>query len=267
MTQPAVPPPRSVSLVSTSRAADAGFLTLADLSAIATELAVDYRIVGGHMVTLLVAADGVEAQVPMRETADADFAALPQVIADPRLTAALTRHGYRSREAANRFVRGHDDAYGRLDLVVDILAPSFRGRMVPNQRHGELVVDEVPGLALALHRPAVLLDLRVRLTGGPQLTMRVALPDLTSALCLKAMAYRGRYAAKDAVDLWRLLNAAHAAGLRAAAWPDSVTGRAAGDVLHRFFGTPSATGLPQMSPMPADRTRMQALVRQIVAVN
>ncbi|GIG85471.1 hypothetical protein [Plantactinospora endophytica] len=48
-------PSLPVSVVSTSRAADAGYLTLADLSAIAATLAVDYRIVGGHMVTLLVA--------------------------------------------------------------------------------------------------------------------------------------------------------------------------------------------------------------------
>jgi hypothetical protein len=265
--QPSTPAPRPVSLMSTSRAADAGFLTLADLSTIAADLAVDYRIVGGHMVTLLVAAHGVADQVPMRETADADFAALPQVVADPRLPAALTQRGYRCQEAANRFVRGHDDAYGQLDLVVDILAPSYQGRLVPNQRHGELVVDEVPGLMLALHRPVALLDLRVQLTGRQQLAMRLALPDLASALCLKALAYRGRYAAKDAVDLWRLLNAGYAAGLRAATWPDSVTGRQAGEVLHRFFGTPGATGLTQMSSVPADRTRMQALVRRVVARN
>lgn len=97
--------PRPVSLASTSRAADAGFLTLADLAHITTSLDLDYRIVGGHMVTLLVALHGVSAQVPLRETADADFAALPTVIADPRLPAALVECGYRSREAANRFTR------------------------------------------------------------------------------------------------------------------------------------------------------------------
>ncbi|HEX2772220.1 MAG TPA: hypothetical protein VHN18_07280, partial [Micromonosporaceae bacterium] len=83
--QTPTPALRSVSLGSTSRAADAGFLTLADVSVIATDLGVDYRIVGGHMVTLFVAAYGVSDQVPTRETVDADFAALPEVIADPRL--------------------------------------------------------------------------------------------------------------------------------------------------------------------------------------
>ncbi|GAA3738583.1 hypothetical protein GCM10022225_21940 [Plantactinospora mayteni] len=97
----APPPALPISIVSTSRAADAGYLTLADLSMIAATLGVDYRIVGGHMVTLLVAVHGVADQVPMRETADADFAALPAVIADPRLPPALTRHGYLPRGAAN----------------------------------------------------------------------------------------------------------------------------------------------------------------------
>jgi hypothetical protein len=51
--QPGVAP--LLTLVSTSRAADAGYLALADLAQIATAMDADYRIVGGHMVTLLVA--------------------------------------------------------------------------------------------------------------------------------------------------------------------------------------------------------------------
>lgn len=260
---PMPPTPKPVTLTSTSRAADAGFLTLADLAGLTAALDLDYRIVGGHMVTLLVAAHGVADQVPMRETADADFAALPTAIGDPRLPAALRDRGYQSRGAANRFSRDHTDARGQLSLVVDILAPSYQGTLVPNQRHGDLVVDEIPGLVLALHRPAELIDLHVQLTNRDRLAIRVPLPDVTSALCLKALAYRGRFTAKDAVDLWRLANAGHAAGLRAADWPVSVTGRQAATVLHRFFGSPAAAGLKQMSPRAADRTRMQALVRQL----
>ncbi|MBQ1051228.1 hypothetical protein KBX50_22485 [Micromonospora sp. C51] len=266
MTGPAPVAPRSVSLVSTSRAADAGFLTLADLAEITTALELDHRIVGGHMVTLLVALHGVSAQVPLRETADADFAALPTVVADPRLPAELVERGYTSREAANRFMREVEDSHGPLTLVVDILAPSYRGALVPNQRHGELVVDEVPGLVLALHRPAELLDVHVQLTSGEPLGLRVMLPDVASALCLKALAYRGRFAAKDAVDLWRPINAAYAAGLRVGNWPGSVTGRQGAEVLHRFFGAPQAAGLKQMSTSTADRIRMQALVREVVPV-
>ncbi|WP_146605658.1 hypothetical protein [Micromonospora craterilacus] len=262
MTDPAEASP--VFVTSTSRAADAGFRTLADLAEIAAALGVDYRIVGGHMVTLLVALHDVTEQVPLRETADADFAALPTVISDPRLPAALLDRGYRPSEAANRFAREVTDAHGGLRLVIDILAPSYRGALVPNQRHGELVVDEVPGLVLALHRPPEVLKVKVRLTSAGELNVRLALPDVTSALCLKALAYRGRFAAKDAIDLWRLLHAAHASGLNATDWPSSATGRQAAEILHRFFGTPGAAGLNQMSARAADRTRMPALVRHIV---
>lgn len=260
-------PPRSgvLTLTSTSRAADAGFLTLADLSSIAAELLLDHRIVGGHMVTLLTAAHGVAEQVPMRETLDADFAALPTVIADPRLPRALAERGYQRGEASNRFVRDHPDKHGQLKLVVDVLAPSYQNALVPNQRHGDLVVDEVPGLILALHRPAAVLHVEVELTNADELSLVVSLPDVTSALCVKALAYRGRFAEKDAVDLWRLLNAAYAAGMTADAWPTSATGRDAADILHRFFGSSGATGLRQVSARSADRTRMQALVRHIVA--
>jgi hypothetical protein len=184
---------------------------------------------------------------------------------DPRLPEALAERGYHPGDAANRFVRGHTDDIGQLTLIVDILAPSYQGTLVPNQRHGDLVVDEVPGLVLALHRPATLLDVSVELTGGEGISLHIALPDVLSALCLKALAYRGRFAAKDAVDLWRLLSAAYAAGVREADWPGSVTGRQAAQVLHRFFGAPGATGLKQLSAAPADRTRMQALVRHVVA--
>jgi hypothetical protein len=54
--QPLNPVTCPLTLVSTSRAADAGYLALADLADIAGTMNVEYRIVGGHMVTLLVKA-------------------------------------------------------------------------------------------------------------------------------------------------------------------------------------------------------------------
>lgn len=91
------------------------------------------------------------------------------------------------------------------------------------------------------------------------------LPDLTSAICIKALAYRGRFAGKDAVDLWRLMNTAHAFGLRSDSWPTTATGRRAADVLTRFFGRPSGTGLAQVSRSRADQARMRTIVRAVVA--
>jgi hypothetical protein len=252
-------------VASTSRAADGGYLALRDLSEIADAMGVEYRVVGGHMVTLLATLHGVSDQVPLRETTDADLGVSPQVVADPRLPQALRDRNYALSGAANRFVRDRDGGRGRLEVVIDVLAPSYRGGLRSNQRHGDLFVDEIPGLAFALSRPPTTVVLRVHLLDGDEVAMHLSLPDLTSALCLKALAYRGRFEDKDAVDLWRLMCAAHAAGLRAESWPATVTGRDAGHVLHRFFGRPGAAGLKQVSPQRSDQARMRALVRATVA--
>ena len=79
------------------------------------------------MVTLLVAANGVSGQMTMRETLDADFGAMPQVVADPRLEQSLRNRNYTTPGAANRFVREVADVHGPLDLVIDVLAPSHEG--------------------------------------------------------------------------------------------------------------------------------------------
>lgn len=269
MSEPSIEPHAGevsrLALVSTSRAADAGYLALADLAQIAAALDADYRIVGGHMVTLLVAASGVSGLVVMRETLDADFGALPEVIGDPRLPDALHERNYRTPEAANRFVCRREDAHGFLDLVIDILAPSYEGMLRSARQHGDLVVDEIPGLAFAMSRPPVVIDVAVRLTGGDALVMRLVLPDLTSAICIKALAYRGRFADKDAIDLWRLLNAAYETGLhRSAVWPATVTGRTAADVLMKFFARRGAPGLKQVSNSRGDQARMSAMILAIV---
>jgi hypothetical protein len=81
--------PLHLQLRSASRAADAGYLALGDVAHIATATQSQYRIVGGHMVTLLVDIHGVADYVTLRETLDVDFGTLPRFAADPALTRAL----------------------------------------------------------------------------------------------------------------------------------------------------------------------------------
>jgi hypothetical protein len=68
-----------------------------------------------------------------------------EVCADPRLVPALTALVY-DRQSGNRFIRTVDTRA----LVIDVLAPSYLGRLMSNQTHGDLVVDEIPGLLDAL---------------------------------------------------------------------------------------------------------------------
>lgn len=256
----------NISVISAGRAGDAGFLAADDLSRIALELQVEYRLIGGNAVTLLVAAHGVSELVPTRETADADFGADYGVVADPRLPAALYGRGYK-RESGNRFRRRLATSQGELDLVIDVLAPAYVGRLRTNQTHGELVVDEVPGLALALARPATRVRVDVRLTSGTRLVTVLAIPDVASALCLKAYAYRGRFEARDALDIWRLLEAAHAAGIGAADWPKGGVGLDAARILHSHFGLPSSRGPLSATASRRHQARIRALVAQVVGTS
>ncbi|PZS32584.1 MAG: hypothetical protein DLM59_07885 [Pseudonocardiales bacterium] len=256
-------PVTTLVLASTGRSSDAGHLAAADLSSVAARLGVDYRLIGGTAVTLLVACHGVGDLVPPRETADADFGAAGDVVADPRLPAALTDLGYR-RTSGNRFTRPHADAIGELDVTIDVLAPSAVGRLRSNQPHGALLVDEVPGLALALRRPSTPVSLEVRLTSGVALIAALDLPDVVSALCLKAYAYAGRQQPRDALDIWRLLEAASAAGLRVADWPADEAATDAARILLSHFGRPMARGLVDATRSRPHQTRIRALVARVV---
>lgn len=61
---------RHVTVASSSNAEDAAWLAVADVARVATDLGVDYRLVGGNSVTLLVQVHDAATQVPGRATAD-----------------------------------------------------------------------------------------------------------------------------------------------------------------------------------------------------
>ncbi len=243
-----------LTLASASYAEDSGYLAMQDLAGLAQRLDIDYRLVGGHMVSLLVAASGV-AGVPGRDTGDADFGVPSAVARDPRLLSELQRMGY-SQTSGNRCER----PAGELTLTIDVLAPSYTGRIETNRAHGDLVLDEIPGLNFALTEPGLHLALTVRLTSGSQLDAEITVPSYLSALCLKALAFASRSAGKDAFDVWRLLEAAHTVGLSGEQWPDSVTPNTAVATLRRDFGRAGGHGLAARPERAQVRTRVRALV-------
>ena len=246
-----------VVLLSMSRAQDAGYLALADVASITDELDVEYRLVGGHMVALLVAVYQVTG-LPNRETADADLGAPFAVAGDQRLVDALHARGYAQSGASNRFARPDDSG---LELVIDVLAPSYTGRHEPNQQHGTLYVDEIPGLSFALAAQPVVVDIEARLSsGGEPLRTTVRIPGPLPALCLKLLAYRSRNAAKDAVDIWRLLAGCRAAGIGPDSWGRQGTKRDAARELERF----AQLGSPALRQATPD-ARAQAQIRALVA--
>lgn len=248
----------AVRLGSTSRAQDAGFFALADVAVVAERLDIDYRLIGGHMVSLLVAAYGATS-VPARETSDADLGAEFSVVADQGLIDALTSLGYTRPGASNRFVR---PLAMELEAVIDVLAPSYTGRHEANQQHGSLVVDEIPGLAYALGVAPVVVDLEAEFTTGATVVTTVRVPAPLPALCLKLLAWDSRMAAKDATDIWRMLAVCDTAGITAADWPDAATARDSRRALDRFARIDSVS-LRRVTHDRATRNRIRALAQRV----
>ena len=246
-------------MASTSNAEDAAWLAVADVAAVATDLGIDYRLIGGDSVALLVPVHDATTQVPDRATADADMGVSCEVSADPRLVPALIALGY-DRQSGSRFLR----TQGTRPLVIDVLAPSYLGRLMSNQPHGDFVVDEIPGLLDALRLPPAHVAARAILTDTTQVDVRVPLPDVRAALVMKAHAYAGRLGDNDALDIWRLLQSAANAGHIAADWPTGSTARDAAVLLRRHFGAPSSGGSRLATPNRTNQARIRALVAHIV---
>lgn len=208
-----------VTLTATSVADDLGHVALADLSRVlAPETGPSYRVIGGHMVTALVARWQLGSEM-YRETGDADLGVPPVLVQDTRLIERLMGLGY-ERVAGNRFARPLTDVPVSVSgarqktprAVIDILIPAYTSRARENRRFGDhLVTTEVPGLAIALRRAPVTLEIAFRRLNGETLTSEIAFPDEVGALALKSLATRVRSRATDVVDLWRCLEVGFAA--------------------------------------------------------
>lgn len=127
------------------------------------------------------------------------------------------------------------------------------------------MVDEVPGLLLALRLDPVHVALTATLSDGAELTTTLLLPDVRAMLVLKAFAYRGRMGSADALDVWRLLEAANAAGLTPDDWPKGADGRDGSRLLHAHFAAPGSGGEGRAAPARDAQARIRALTHRIVA--
>lgn len=216
---------------SRSRAEDAAHRAVADIGA--TIDPGDYRLVGGQMVTLLVARYQ-PPDAPARTTADADVGVRMQVVADGAFVDDLTARGYVKR-GGNRFIRDGD--------TIDVLVPAAASRARHNRRVGALVVDEVAGLSFALSRPVESADVDVALTDGTSLHYAVSLPDALAALVLKTLAWNARLVDKDVTDVHRCLAVARVAGVTPDAWPDHSEAVRARELLRGRFATRRSTAV------------------------
>jgi hypothetical protein len=202
-----------------SVADDLGYVALNDMAQALGDIAAEYRIIGGHMVSMLAARWQLGANL-YRETGDVDLGIPPIVAREERVVGRLKDVSY-VQVAGNRLAREisdipagmvRQDPAPKPTALIDVLVPAYTSRARENVRvAADLFTTEVPGLQLALAREPVTIDLELRRLNGQ--TLRCALPfaDELSALVLKSLATRVRSRDTDIGDVWRCLEIAFAA--------------------------------------------------------
>ncbi len=273
------PPLTSLALGASSVADDLGYVALNDLAGALGDISMDYRVIGGHMVTMLAARWQLDAGF-YRETGDVDLG-IPPILARDRRVAGRLRDISYLQVAGNRFARGLSDIpagmTGRNDLpnpeaLIDILVPAYTNRARENVQVGEdLFTTEVLGLQFALARPPATIALELRRLNGQTLRCELPFADELSALVLKSLATSVRSKDTDIADVWRCLEIALAAGLSPDDFSSGVRAESA-DVIRDLFG--SRYGSPmaaiaaeqRLSIEAADEryTRIRALIARVL---
>lgn len=265
----------SLTLGATSVTDDLGYVALSDLARALEDIAEDYRVIGGHMVTMLAARWRLGASLH-RETGDVDLGIPPVVARDQHVVSRLKGINY-EQIAGNRFARkladipagmiGENSSAGP-ETFIDVLIPAYTSRAHENVRVGDdLFATEVLGLQLALARPAVTIALTLHRLNGQTLQCELPFADELSALVLKSLATKVRFKDTDITDIWRCLEIAVAAGLVPADFESGIRADAAKTVRTLFAGRhgPAMAALAKeqhLSGEAADErfTRIQALI-------
>lgn len=138
------------------------------------------------------------------------------------------------------------------------------------QRVGNVVTTEVPGLAVALRRPGIVVAAALRLTNRETRDTTITIPDALAMLILKARARTVRDEERDAQDLWRCLDIAAADGVT----PLLIDAEAEADlrdILRRELGPGGASLAAITRGMQPDaaarlRTRIRSLLADVIGV-
>lgn len=161
----------------------------------------NYRIVGGHMVRLLLHFYPA-AKAIARSTTDADTAIGSLEIAAPMAQNFLAQNF--TKEGGNLF---YQEIAAEQRVEINLLAPrtgnspGIRPQTVP----GVGQIDTLPELAYIFNHSPLVLDVKADLGGGEILLYQTLIPNLEEALVLKAFAWSERHKDKDLADLNTLL--------------------------------------------------------------
>lgn len=161
----------------------------------------DFRIIGGHMVRLLLEVFPTPAAT-RRSTLDAD-AAIGDVEAVGSLSESLATQDF-VKTKANVFVKQVDDDQ---QIEINLLLPRLdhaRG-IRPQNVPGVGQVDTLPEVHFVLLSDPLILDVTALLHDGRTIEYRTKIPDVEAAVVLKAHSWRQRRKDKDLADLHSLL--------------------------------------------------------------
>jgi hypothetical protein len=268
-----------IALGATSVADDLGYVALADLARALGGITEDYRVIGGHMVTVLAARWQLGRDL-YRETGDVDLGIPPIVARDHNLVNRLKDLDY-MQVAGNRFARGLRDipagtkvknGSGSPEALIDVLVPAYTSRPRENVKVGEdLYATEVPGLQQALARPPVLVTLEMRRLNREVLQCELPFADEVSALVLKGLATKVRSKDTDIADIWRCLEIAFAAGVGPESFTNSVRAESA-EVIRTLFSNRRKAPMTAFAPgtrlsaeaVDARLTRIRALIARVL---
>jgi hypothetical protein len=272
-------PLTTITLGAASVADDLGYVALADLARALGGLTEDYRVIGGHMVTVLAARWQLGHEL-YRETGDVDLGIPPIVARDHNLVSRLKDLNY-LQVAGNRFARGLSDipvgmeggsGSGNPEALIDVLVPAYTSRARENVQVGEdLFTTEVPGLLLALARPPATVTLRLRRLNGEILQCELPFADEVSGLVLKGLATTVRSKDTDVADIWRCLEIAFAAGVSPENFESGVRAEGAEAIRSLFKSRRNApiTALAAGQRLSAEAidvrlTRIRALIARVL---
>lgn len=223
-----------------------------------------YRIVGGHMVRLLLEVYPTPRATP-RSTLDADAAVGDIEMVGP-LSESLRAQDF-VKSGGNVFLK---QAEGEQQIEINLLlprldrAPGIRPRHVP----GIGQVDSLPELHLVMQSDPLHLDVTAILLDGQAIEYRTRIPDVEAAIILKAHAWKARRTEKDLADLHSLLEMKEAHP--EVPWKLAGSGligfkRDTARILHEIAGRVVLRNAGFPVPAHLDRKRMAGLVLRHVS--
>lgn len=224
----------------------------------------NYRIIGGHMVRLLLLAYPTERAVP-RSTVDADAG-----LGDVELVAPVDEHlqadGF-LKKAGNTYAKELDNGE---TLSIDLLVPSDRPQpdLRPVAVPGVGQVDSLPALSLVMGIQPLELTVQAHLTAEESLQYDVKIPGLDMALLLKAAGWKNRRSPKDVTDIATLLEIRHAhPEIPWSLAAPLLRGRRrdAARALYELEALLGRRQTPPSFPAHLDRPRLRALIKQHIA--